>query len=130
MNEEPDWKKTRALEFAKRLTNRRSDLGMSQSDLAARAGDYLPDKRSFSRASISRYEAGENIPGPSTLSALSKALNIEPDELLPRRRIAAAPRAPMSMEEGEDGLIKISIDTRVSPADAGKIFAILHKLET
>lgn len=127
MNEEPDWKKQRALDFAKRLMNRRSDLGMSQSDLAARAGDYLPEKRSFSRASISRYEAGENIPGPSTLTALAKALNSEPEDLLPRRRIAASPRSPMLLEQDTDGLIKISIDTKVKPEAAQKIFAILHE---
>lgn len=125
MNEEPDWKKQRALDFAKRLINRRSDLGMSQSDLASRAGDYLPEKRSFSRASISRYEAGENIPGPSTLSALAKALNTEPDELLPRRRIAAAPRAPLSLEVDEDGMVKLSVDTKVSFDVARQIMALL-----
>lgn len=122
----PDEKKRRTLDFAKRLINTRSDRGMSQIDLANRASGYLPPTRSFSRASISRYEAGENLPGSATLAALAKALSVEPDDLLPRR-IAATPRSPMLMEEDASGLIKISIDTRVEPETAMKIFALLQR---
>lgn len=125
MNDDVDWKKQRALEFAKRLMNRRADLGLSQSDLASRAAVYLPDKRSFSRASISRYEAGENLPGPSTLTAIAKALNSEPDDLLPRRRIVATPRAPLTLEADDSGHVKLSIDTKVPFETAMKIMALL-----
>lgn len=129
MMDEPDDKKRRALEFARRLINRRSDLGLSQSNLALRASDHLPDSRSFSRASISRYESGENVPGPSTLAALAKVLQCEPADLVPSRRALASPRAPLALEQDPAGNVKLSID-QVVPFDvAMKIIALLPKAQ-
>lgn len=108
-----DRQRQRALTFARNLINRRAEKGFSQSDLAARASYFLPEKRSFSRASVSRYESGENIPGPATLAALAKALECEPGELLPARREAASPRSPMGFEMEKDGMVKLSLDMKV-----------------
>lgn len=124
MRDDPEHKKQRALEFARRLRNRRVEMGMSQSDLAARINDYLPG-RSFARASVSRYESGENIPVPRTMQAIAKVLNCEPNDLVPR--FTASPRSPLSMEADQEGNVKLSIDTVVPLEVAMKIMALLPK---
>lgn len=124
--DEPDFKKQRAQDFATRLVKRRVQKNFNQAELAARASAYLPANRSFSRGSISRYESGLNIPGPSTLTALAKALECEPSDLVPRG-VLASPRTPLSLEADKDGNYKLSIDTVVPLSVAMQIIALLPK---
>jgi transcriptional regulator with XRE-family HTH domain len=124
MDDELNSRKRRALEFSKRLLALRVDKGYNQSELAIRASAYLPDRRSFSRASISRYEMGENIPGPNTLAALAQALGVEPAELLPRT-IGAGQRAPVFLEADSEGHARLSLDIRLPYDLALKIMAML-----
>lgn len=58
-----------------KLKKRRLELKMSQDELAAKSG--------VSRVTISLLETGEQlVTKSSTILALAKALNIEPQELL------------------------------------------------
>lgn len=54
---------------------------MSSADLSRELRPLLSGR--FDRSSISRYEAGKNIPRPEVLKALAKVLQIEPSVLLP-----------------------------------------------
>ncbi len=69
------------MEMAEVLRQRRAELGMSQSDLAAAAG---VDKRQ-----IRRYEAGEQQPVLSVAVAIAEALKISVGELagIPSHRV-------------------------------------------
>lgn len=86
----------RRLEFARRLTTLRVKKGWSQSELARRAAIHVPDK-TFGRDNISKYEKGTSTPLPLFLMALSKALNVNPGELMPER--AGTLDAPMEVTE-------------------------------
>ncbi|WP_281919798.1 helix-turn-helix transcriptional regulator [Nocardia cyriacigeorgica] len=57
----------RAIELGRAVCERRKDLGLSQSELALRAGT--------SRATISRLEAGEHVPALNLLDRLAAALD-------------------------------------------------------
>lgn len=61
------------VETAEIIKQLRTEMGLSQADLAAKAG---VDKRQ-----IRRYEAGETQPGLQVALAIARALNISVDEL-------------------------------------------------
>ncbi|MBM3530512.1 MAG: helix-turn-helix transcriptional regulator [Alphaproteobacteria bacterium] len=71
-------------EFARRLQRMMIAKGWNQSELARRAAPYMPDK-AMVRDSISKYIRARSLPGPLALTALSKALGCQPDDLLPVR---------------------------------------------
>ncbi len=73
---------------------------------------------------MSRYEAGENIPRGDILLALARALDVEPQHLLP-----PAPANPVSVGPNvlslEDGTARLTID-RVMPMETAlKIMRLL-----
>ena len=63
------------IEFGKRVKARRIELGMSQEELALKAGYN-------GRSSISLVELGKRDIPASKVQALAKALEIEPTELI------------------------------------------------
>src|SRR5690349_15157362 len=62
-------------EFAKRVYDLMMRKGWHQSELARRSG--------LNRDSISTYVNGTSLPTPVKLQALAKALEVEPNDLLP-----------------------------------------------
>lgn len=82
------------------LRQRRHQLGLSQSDLAARLG--------WAQTNISRIEKGKQIPSWTTLSDLARALELEP-MLIPREKIRAVKATldydPSRGDDAEDALI-------------------------
>ncbi|WP_212748774.1 helix-turn-helix transcriptional regulator [Nocardia cyriacigeorgica] len=61
----------RAVELGRAIRERREDLGLSQTELARRAGT--------SQAAISRLEAGEHVPTLNLLDRLAAALDATVD---------------------------------------------------
>lgn len=68
-------------QFGRRLQALMLDRGWNQSELGRRAG--LP------RDSISVYVRGQSLPTPKSLKALSDALSVSPEELLPNHTESA-----------------------------------------
>lgn len=70
-------------EFARRLRALMRDRNMSQSDLARKI--YGEDKKggAKNRYRIESYYNGRNVPRAESLAQLSKALGVEPDDLVP-----------------------------------------------
>ena len=85
------------MEMAEVLRQRRAELGLSQADLAARAG---VDKRQ-----IRRYEAGEQQPVLSVAVAIADALKISVGELagIPTHRVNLTGEWWASWQTSKDG---------------------------
>lgn len=66
-----------AAEFGKRLRSVREERGLTQRELAERAGIQIPQ--------ISRYEAGAYLPTAETLVAIAEVLRLDVDTLLGRQ---------------------------------------------
>lgn len=87
--------------FAQRLKLALEQANMSQSELAAKSG--------LSKASISQYLAGKNVPARSRISLLAKVLGVD-DSFLTGYEV---PATPTSQEVAlSDVLTPISINTR------------------
>lgn len=71
---------TRTL-FATKLENLRADRGWTQTELARRASQF--SEKPITRDRISKYSLGHSLPGKPHLAAISKALGVEQDDLLP-----------------------------------------------
>lgn len=78
------------IEFARRLQVAMIAKGLQQSDLARNAQLQLPKGKRFGRDSISLYIRAKSLPGPLHLKALSAALGMKQDDLLPTRGIPYA----------------------------------------
>lgn len=61
--------------FAKRLYRAIVDKGLTQSEVARRAG--------LNKAAISSYATARSLPTPTNLNKLAKVLEVAPEELLP-----------------------------------------------
>jgi transcriptional regulator with XRE-family HTH domain len=62
-----DMNEKRKAEIARRLTEAREDLGLTQVELAQACGIY--------HSTISRYETGERVPTPRYMRKLAERLN-------------------------------------------------------
>ena len=74
------------VEFAKSLRAKLLELGISQSELARRAG--------LGRDSISGYIRGRSLPNPVNIDRLAKALGVNAEELCPSYGLGADAIAP------------------------------------
>lgn len=68
-------RKNRNLEFGKRVYKAIVDQGITQSELARRAG--------LGRDSVSQYVRGRSVPSPLNLNKLADALGMEAEDLFP-----------------------------------------------
>ena len=59
--------KKRRAEIARRISEAREDLGLTQAELAHKIGSY--------HSTISRYETGERLPIPRYMRELARALD-------------------------------------------------------
>lgn len=119
------------LEFAKRLSKAIADKGMTQSELARRAGDYLVGGRKLGRDSISHYINGVSFPSQARVNAMAKALGMEPTDLLPTKGVhtAADTAAPVVMQETGDGRMYLRINKTVDYTIGLKILGLLKEDE-
>lgn len=119
-------------EFARRLQAAMIEKGWNQSELARRANEHLPKPakgqargKEIGRDSISHYMRGKMMPLPTYLSALAKALGVEPSALLPARTPTAGPSAPYEMKGLPDGRVYLRVSRTLRQATALKIMALL-----
>lgn len=115
-------------EFAKRVQHRMIMKGWNQSDLARQASVHLAEKggkrKSMGRDSVSHYIRGKNMPTPSHLHALAKALGCEPFDLMPSIGMPSVEdrkKPAMRVDTLESGRAHIVMDRVVSLATALKI---------
>lgn len=71
----PMSRETRLEHMARIINKRMLELNLTQADVCRRSG--------IGRDSMSRYAAGETIPGPLLLDRLARALEIQPQDLDP-----------------------------------------------
>jgi transcriptional regulator with XRE-family HTH domain len=70
-------------DFADRLKTAIERKGWSMSETARRVSSFLGDGEKFGRAHVWHYVQGRALPRYRYLEALSLALNVRPDELMP-----------------------------------------------
>lgn len=83
------------IEWARRLQRRMTGKGMNQSDLARAAG--------IGRDNISKYIVSGAIPSPGFLAKIAKALDCEPEDLLPTKGIPRVDAVSPSFEITDAG---------------------------
>jgi transcriptional regulator with XRE-family HTH domain len=106
-------------EFARRLMERLADADMNQSDLARRV--------KISKDAVSTYARGRSIPSPDTLLKISKVLDIDPQELLPKRFDTATLQAPFQLTMLDDGRVSMSVQATMSFETASKVMELLRR---
>src|SRR6266568_4867879 len=89
MTESPGGLRTEAAAFGAVLRGYRRAAGLTQEALAARSGQ--------SRRGLQHLEAGDALPHPATLEALTSALALSPAE---RARLWAAGRPAVALRDG------------------------------
>lgn len=109
-------------EFARRLHSLMREKGWRQADFARASG--------LTRNSISVYLRGDSLPSPSSLKALAKALDVDPDHLLPNYRESAIdrdnPQIEFRVSPNDPKSAWLRINRLVSTALAIKIMALLQ----
>lgn len=95
-------------EFARRLNTLMREKGWRQADFARASG--------LTRNSISVYLRGDSLPSPDSLRALAKALEVDPDHLLPNYKESAIDRD------------NPQIEFRVSPSDPKSAWLRINRL--
>src|SRR5215211_5190620 len=78
-----DVKAAQKSDFADRLKAAIERKGWSMSETARRASTFLNEGEKFGRAHVWHYVQGRALPRFRYLEALSLALNVRPDELMP-----------------------------------------------
>lgn len=113
-------------EFARRLQQAAVEKGWNQSELARRAAAYTPDNK-FGRDNVSSYMRGLNLPRPTHLHALCKALGKKPQDLLPSRGVPSVDdtRPPFKVEKLANGQAWLHINQAVDWPVAMQIMKIL-----
>lgn len=115
------------------------DKGITGADLARRASKHLSSGKGMDRSMISWYVNGRSVPAPTTLAAIAKVLEVDPQLMLPRDHSqkpheAAGPAVAssgqdvrMSLEAGNS--MHLMINTHL-PTDVGwKIIELIKGLE-
>lgn len=117
------------MEFARALQRAIAERGWTQSELAKQAAKYTADKK-FGVYSVSLYARGKALPRPDFLLALSKALGIPPEELLPTRGAPISEeQAPLDVRELGNGEVQLRINQKTTWAVALEVMKLL-KLES
>lgn len=135
-HKKPRTPETQALynEFGRRLQSAMIAKGWSQSELARRADALLPEAspgqkqgNDFRRDLVSHYITGKHIPSPTNLDALAKALEIEPEDLLPQAGVPGGEDPPFSMVDIGGGRANLRVKQVVSHATAKKVWELLSR---
>jgi transcriptional regulator with XRE-family HTH domain len=130
-------------DFADRLKAAIERKGWTMSQTARRTSAYLDESEKFGRAHVWHYVQGRSLPKSRYLEAMSRALDVEPSELLPgeageaiQARPAgesAAAEAPVSLQKESvlhvrdygDGTALLEISERVPWATAIAVLQLL-----
>jgi transcriptional regulator with XRE-family HTH domain len=117
------------VEFARRLQRAMVDKGWNQSELSRRASHHLPKDKPMGRDSVSSYVRARHFPTPSHLAALAKALDVEPDTLVPARGVASVDNSnpPLAMHEVGDGRVWLRVNMALELSTALKIMNLINQ---
>jgi len=123
--------------FATRLQAALFRKGWSPSEAARRVASFLEDGEKFSRAHMWHYLQGRALPRSRYLLALSRALDVDPEELLPERLVPADGTHPddgpgeltdmVHVRDCADGTALLQVRQRVSWEAAMEIVRILKR---
>lgn len=83
-------------DFAERLRAALNRKGWTPSEAVRQVSRFLTNGDKFGRAHMWQYLQGRALPRSRYLLALSRALDVDPGELLPERPVAPASLAPFS----------------------------------
>lgn len=114
--------------FAERLKAAMGRKGWGLSETARRASQVLGPGAKFGRAHVWHYLHGRAVPRARQLDALSRALDVEPDDLLgsaPEARGEAAASTVRAHDQG-DGTVFLEVVQRVSWETALEILRVLQ----
>jgi transcriptional regulator with XRE-family HTH domain len=96
-------------EFAKRVQSAMVEKGWNQSELGRQATKHMPidprtrKSKEFGRDNISGYIRAMVLPGPVHLTALARALDKAPGDLLPTRGIPSSETKVPAIEARDAG---------------------------
>jgi hypothetical protein len=112
-------------EFAARLARHLEQRGWNQSDLARAAQMHLPKGETFRRDNVHVYLNKLALPRPKHLTAIAKALNVKPEDLLPSVRHAE--KLPYSMRPVADDPKSswLQVDMKVGMSTALAVLQLL-----
>ena len=124
-------------EFARRLQRLMLKRGWNQAELAKHAFGTITDRKGYEtpqgKDSISGYLAGKRMPGPKKLALLARALDVEPEELLPNVIASAAEREHLSfsMRElaGHHGKVWVTLNRLLPTSVALRIGGIVDEAD-
>lgn len=116
------------VQFGARLQRALVEKGWSQVDLARAATKFMKEGE-ISRDTISKYVNAITLPGPDRLNAVSKALKMEPLELLPNRGVTAvSDKTPeFDMRATDSNHVWLRINQEITWEKGMKIMAILKE---
>ncbi len=132
MNEPPDKtftpigasKEAIRREFARRLQDAMSSRGWNQSELARRANDAGEDR--VARDDISTYIRGVSMPGALKARAISKALGVPLDELIPSAKSVDRDNPEFEIKQAGEGQVWLRINKLVTWDQARKVMGVLQ----
>lgn len=115
--------------FSRNLRNALEEKGWNRSQLARQASRFLKDGKQIGRDSVSMYCNGKSIPGPIPLSAISRALGLSPEDLLPGSLPDGGGDVSLQIVQSKDrdGMVHLRINQDVSMETAVEIMSILKK---
>lgn len=124
------------IEFGRRIQWHLDQRGWLQADLARATAPHTKDKKPLRRDLISNYVRGRNEPRSANLQAIARALKVDPADLYVRGETTGfgyPGPASFSMQDRPDGMVSITIGTRVVPQDVAfeimRLLAHAHKSE-
>lgn len=120
-------------EFKRRLGAAMHRKGWNQSELARQASKHVPDDGTVERSVISHYMNAHVLPTPRNLHAISKALGVDPYDLLPTKGMPTLekdlPPFEVKSVEGEEGMAWLRVNRRVPMRVALQIAGILSDID-
>lgn len=124
--------------FSALLRQLMRDKGITGADLARRANKHLTSGKGMDRSMISWYVNARSIPSPTSLSAIAKVLEVDPQLMLPRDHsqkpneagpVGAAGGQDVRMSLGAGNTMHLMINTHL-PAETGwKIIELVKELK-
>ncbi|PZR93190.1 MAG: hypothetical protein DI537_11390 [Stutzerimonas stutzeri] len=119
------------VEFAKRLQHFMAERGWNQSETARRASEHMPGRKSFGRDNISCYVRAVSVPRNEHLRALSKALGVQPSDLVPAPMAKSVEsKAPaLDLRDVGAGKVWLRINTEVPWDTAAEIMKLVKGVD-
>ena len=109
VGEHEDRQSASKAEFAERLRLAMERKGWTVADTARQVSRLLGEQDKFGSSHLSHYLSGRAVPRARYLQALSRALDVRPEDLLPAR-------LPQGDEASHRASLETPLSTRADPA--------------